>query len=406
MTWHTGWRRRVLPPHPASAAWMATAFTVTAGFAQLAYWLVTPRSPGLFSWASLVLPAALLTLAFAMARSTDRVPPLLWVLFPQLGLGAIAYLDVTSHDVSASAQVFFCLPVLYAAAQLPASAAWGTAVLAAAGDLTVTLSVEPLARALTDACFVVATLAAMTLTLTRAMRRQWQLVERLRMQAAMDPLTGLATRRELDGALLQLQRIPGGGPGTALILLDVDHFKEINDRFGHPVGDLALRHLATLLRLDESPWRQACDDAEEVVGRLGGDEFALLLLNCPAADAERRATGIVTMVRSRPLTLADGTTLPLSMSAGVGYRPDGADRDPVALYQLADRSLYQAKHAGRGRVGQVNGPGEPAGGRPERTAVSGPGRAPSPAAAGSERLRSGRPASASVPEPGATRPGS
>jgi diguanylate cyclase (GGDEF)-like protein len=178
------------------------------------------------------------------------------------------------------------------------------------------------------------------------MNRMARLVAALQRQAGLDSLTGLASRRVLDDALAAALATPwsrdGSDAGTALILLDVDTFKSINDVHGHPVGDDALVHLAGLLRA-----HVRCGDA--VLARLGGDELAVLLRGCTAQGAAARAEQLVEAVRATPLRLPDGTWLALSISVGVAHAPRHAN-DLRGLYAAADAALYAAKRTGRDRA--------------------------------------------------------
>jgi diguanylate cyclase (GGDEF)-like protein len=186
-------------------------------------------------------------------------------------------------------------------------------------------------------------LGLMTGLLVLAGRRQDRLVALLESQASLDPLTGLVTRRVLDEAVRRALEAPIVNPGTALILVDIDRFKEINDSYGHPVGDDALVHLSRLLGLRARP--------DTVISRLGGDEIAVLLPSCTEAVARERAYAFLQTVEQSPLVLADGTELTLSISLGVAHAPKG-DSQLRELYAMADISLYEAKRNGRGRVGR------------------------------------------------------
>ena len=114
----------------------------------------------------------------------------------------------------------------------------------------------------------------------------------------------------LDDALDHALTEPTGALGTALVLVDIDAFRSINDQLGHPIGDDALVHLAGLLR--------------SVLSRMGGDELAVLLPDCPADVAARRADQLLDAVRRSPLVLDDGTPLALSVSLGVAHAPTHA----------------------------------------------------------------------------------
>jgi diguanylate cyclase (GGDEF)-like protein len=185
----------------------------------------------------------------------------------------------------------------------------------------------------------------MTGLLVLAGRRQDRLVALLESQASLDPLTGLVTRRVLDEAVRRALEAPIVNPGTALILVDIDRFKQINDNYGHPIGDDALVHIATLLgRLGRS---------DTVISRLGGDEIAVLLPSCTEAVARERAYEFLRTVQENPLVLADGTELTISISLGVAHAPKG-ESQLRELYANADISLYEAKRGGRGRVGRAS----------------------------------------------------
>jgi diguanylate cyclase (GGDEF)-like protein len=166
-------------------------------------------------------------------------------------------------------------------------------------------------------------------------------VAALQHQAQIDSLTGLVNRRVFDETLEATVRAPVDS-GTALVLIDVDSFKTVNDSHGHPVGDDVLVHLAAVLS------RQV-RDTDALLSRLGGDELAVLLTPCTADAANQRAEELLDAVRSAPLELADGTLLSLSISVGVAHLPRNSD-DIRALYSAADAALYEAKRGGRGRV--------------------------------------------------------
>jgi diguanylate cyclase (GGDEF)-like protein len=146
----------------------------------------------------------------------------------------------------------------------------------------------------------------------------------------------------LDEALSAALTTRGGSQGTALVLVDVDSFKSINDQHGHPVGDDALAHIAEVLRT-------VVRAGDAVLSRMGGDELAVLLPDCPADVAVRRANEVLDAVRTAPLVLSDGTLLAISISLGVAHAPSHA-LGLEELYAAADAALYAAKRGGRGRV--------------------------------------------------------
>jgi diguanylate cyclase (GGDEF)-like protein len=258
-----------------------------------------------------------------------------------IGVGLICALNLLTQDTSSAAQAFFAFPIFWAAANLRAAGVALVTVSALAADGATLFQLLPPTAALTDLVFFGAVLAVMAVLLVRANATQERLVSALKAQITVDSLTGLATRRAFDGALetAMSRSVPGG---TALVLIDVDSFKSINDNHGHPVGDDVLVHLAGVLRA-----RVRAEDA--VLSRLGGDELAVLMPGCRRDVAVLRAENLLEAVRSTPMTLADGTLLALSISVGVAHVPQHSS-DRRGLYTAADAALYDAKRAGRGRV--------------------------------------------------------
>ena len=310
------------------------------------------------SWAGVVaLVATTAVCVLVPAERLDRAG-----VFPLIGLCGVLMicgLNVATDDPSAGAQAFLAFPVLWAAAHLRWAAVAAVTAAAVVGDGITQLVLQPLEPAMHDLVVVGTVLVVTAVILVRTAATQDRLVAALQRQADVDPLTGLVTRRVLDDALTgALERDPTGD-GTALVLLDIDSFKQINDAHGHPVGDDALVHLSGLVR------RQV-RAGDAVVGRLGGDELALLLPGCAADTAARRARELLETVRDSPLPRTDGGLLPLSVSVGVAHAPLHA-ASVRELYAAADAALYRAKRAGRDRVEVAVSPGpRPADGLPRQ----------------------------------------
>jgi diguanylate cyclase (GGDEF)-like protein len=255
-----------------------------------------------------------------------------------VGVVLSCLLQILTDDPSAGSHAFLLFPVIWAAFYLQRGGVVVVTGAALVGNAVTGLVLEPMSAALTDMTFFGAVLVVVALVLFRAAESQARMVRALGEQAKVDALTGLVNRRVFDEAL----HLTGGSTGSALVLIDVDEFKSINDVYGHPVGDEVLVHLATVLRE-----QVRSDDA--VLSRLGGDELAVLLRGCSAETAARRAQGLLDAVRSEPVTLPGGTRLPLSISVGVAHQRGKAD-SLRSLYAAADAALYEAKRAGRGRV--------------------------------------------------------
>lgn len=158
--------------------------------------------------------------------------------------------------------------------------------------------------------------------------------------ALTDPLTGLYNRRCFDDQLpSRLARAAGGGLTMALLLVDLDQFKEVNDRYGHPVGDLALRRFGALLG-GAVRW-------SDLPCRVGGDEFAVIWTDLDPRAADRRARELRSVLGAFDLP---GSPAPLALTSSLGGAVLAAGEDAAALVARADRGLYAAKRAGRGRL--------------------------------------------------------
>ena len=133
-----------------------------------------------------------------------------------------------------------------------------------------------------------------------------------------------------------------GTDPLSIILLDVDHFKKVNDRYGHPIGDKALQHIAFLLGQNMPQAYRA--------GRWGGEEFMIVLPGTTMATARTIAEEVRTRVTETPLPLDHGEQLALTISLGVASTPPHTILDFKDLFSTADKGLYKAKGDGRNRV--------------------------------------------------------
>ena len=168
------------------------------------------------------------------------------------------------------------------------------------------------------------------------------LEEELRRQAHIDYLTGVHNRRHfMERAEQELSRAHRYGSPLSMLMLDIDHFKQINDRYGHKVGDIVLKAVADLCH---ATFRDV-----DILGRLGGEEFAVLLPETDqhfAVDAAERLRETITNAR---IPLAEGLPVTFSVSIGVSSLSSPDDNIDVLL-SLADKALYAAKDGGRNRV--------------------------------------------------------
>ncbi|MBL8977489.1 MAG: GGDEF domain-containing protein [Gemmatimonadetes bacterium] len=167
--------------------------------------------------------------------------------------------------------------------------------------------------------------------------------QRLLYLASRDRLTGLFNRGHLDRALgVALENAARSGQPLSLAILDIDHFKQINDVHGHAHGDRALIQVAQFL---VRAMRRT-----DIVARYGGEEFVILMPGTPRQAALLRMEALRQEIAATPLELGDGHTLTVNFSAGIaGTHADPAAESPKALMTTADARLLAAKRAGRGR---------------------------------------------------------
>ena len=187
-------------------------------------------------------------------------------------------------------------------------------------------------------------LLARTRNLLKLRRRTQELIavnRQLEAMAMTDPLTGLANRRHfLDRAATELQRAQRFGHAMAVLMVDADHFKQVNDTYGHDAGDRVLCALASLL---EANARRL-----DIIGRLGGEEFAVASLETDADSAMALAERIRGAIAETAIDIGNAV-LSITVSIGLtGLQPADASVDD--LLKRADAALYGAKRAGRNRV--------------------------------------------------------
>jgi diguanylate cyclase (GGDEF)-like protein len=162
--------------------------------------------------------------------------------------------------------------------------------------------------------------------------------------ATTDPLTGLSNYRHFHDLLkLEVQRARRMDYPVGLVMMDLDHFKQVNDRHGHPVGDVALRRVADLLR---DRLRRT-----DVIGRLGGEEFGAILPGASLGEVAIVAEKVRRAVEELPPVQGGMEPKPSSLTLSVGGTSLGSDVvDAELLVSRADQALYQAKHNGRNQV--------------------------------------------------------
>ena len=253
-----------------------------------------------------------------------------------------------NHSNAADGMLLLTWPVLFAAYLLPRRTAYWT-LFVVIGCLTVVLK-EGTGPNRFAAWVEITASVALTLVVILQVRAQADRLKKvLARQARTDPLTGLSNRRAFDEALQrEVARQRRTRAPLSLLTVDVDHFKQINDTWGHTAGDETLAALGDLLpRLVR---------AGDLVGRIGGEEFGVVMPDCAHPQAVERAETL----RSQVSAVSRAWAHPVTVSVGVATIPDSAQTMPD-LVIAADMALYAAKESGRDRTkaaptGRLTGP--------------------------------------------------
>lgn len=161
--------------------------------------------------------------------------------------------------------------------------------------------------------------------------------------SSRDALTGLANRRQFDLSLArEVDRVARSGEPALLLTLDIDHFKKVNDTYGHAAGDQVLRAVAAALVDSVRPM--------DLVARVGGEEFAIILPSCPAPFAETVAERVRRRVEHVPVVIGPNLQIQVTVSIGGAFAPQWVRTTPALWIERADQQLYRAKTQGRNLV--------------------------------------------------------
>lgn len=186
------------------------------------------------------------------------------------------------------------------------------------------------------------TVASLTLTVSMILLTNERINQRLHDQATRDPLTGVMNRRAFfDSSVPMMAALHREKTELAVCLLDIDHFKKVNDHHGHAIGDQVLKQIA---RIAHEVMREG-----DLFARFGGEEFVVLLHNSNRAQAEQVMQRLREAIASQAMEAGE-TRLSITFSAGIAHAKGPARIALDTLLEAADRAMYQAKQAGRDRI--------------------------------------------------------
>ncbi len=161
--------------------------------------------------------------------------------------------------------------------------------------------------------------------------------------SSRDAMTGLGNRRAFELTLArEVDRVARSGESALMLILDVDHFKRINDAHGHPAGDQVIKAVASALMDSVRPM--------DFVARIGGEEFAIILPNCAMPFGEAVAERIRRRIENMPVAVAPGQDVQFTVSVGGAFAPRWVRSTPALWLERSDQQLYKAKQEGRNLV--------------------------------------------------------
>jgi diguanylate cyclase (GGDEF)-like protein len=328
-------------PHTARhVARVCGVMAIAGGALTVVLVLVTPNYSRGHNDVVLASCAIAIAIGLVLVTLTDRAPH--WVVrsSPLVCTGLIAVSTWVARSPTDGTELLMIWPVLFASYFFGSRDGWLN-VAAVVVSYTPTAMVVLGSEGITPAVYMAGT-TALAMFIVSALRRQIaHLIEALRREARTDGLTGLLNRRAWDEAFhREVARRERQGGSLSLLMIDIDHFKRINDTLGHSAGDAALRKVAALLRSQVR--------AMDVLGRVGGEEFAIVLTNCGADLALDRAEQIRALIEDAARYWPEAE-LAVTVSIGAAAIPEQA-ADAGQLMNLADDALYAAKAQGRNIV--------------------------------------------------------
>jgi diguanylate cyclase (GGDEF)-like protein len=284
-----------------------------------------------------------LLLGMVCMATGERTPILVLAGLPgAAGLLVCLLMWATNTPLDGS-ELLFVWCIFFAGYFLPRTAAWVNTVLLAGSYAVVVLGRRGVSVGLPAAIELATTLIVACIVVSLLRHRAAASLDEARAEARTDPLTGLLNRRGLaEVTEREVARAVRDAKPLSIWMVDLDHFKGLNDALGHAAGDRALQAVAEVLRCELR--------AVDVVARVGGEEFCVVLPGCPTSDAFLRAEEL----RERIAEEFRLRSLPVTVSIGVASWGSG-DLDGSAMMVAADQALYAAKRSGRNNTQIAHG---------------------------------------------------
>jgi diguanylate cyclase (GGDEF)-like protein len=333
-------------PHaPRTAARVGGALLLTGGLLAVVLMFVGPGFVHGKTEITLVIASCAIVVGIFCLVAPAWVPAWGLTLIGPFGTILIALSSILTKTTTDGSELLYMWTVLFSSYFL----AWRYAVIniALIAFVYPSIAVSLMGRlGITPSVYLVGT-SVVTLLIVGNLRRQIsRVITRTVLEARTDKLTDLPNRRSWEeGLAREVARQARRRTPLCVLVIDLDHFKALNDTYGHSAGDIALARVAGVLR---SEARQS-----DVLARIGGEEFALLLPDCAPTDARMRAQEIRLAVERA----SAGWQTPVTVSIGVAALPAHA-RTADELMEAGDVALYEAKRAGRNtvRMYKVDGP--------------------------------------------------
>lgn len=290
-----------------------------------------------------IFPAVFLLMAFVITKVPSHHMHWLAASLSYFGAATTTVIATMVQDFGVTGMLFFCPGLLFGAYSLNRSAAitnWGVAFTC---NAVTTAMYASSTETWTNFATMHTLVFGLIVMIMLARDAQQELQRKLQRLVSHDTLTGLLNRQELDRVLPKDPALVSP-PGVALLLIDIDNFKTINDTHGHPCGDMVLRQVSAAVA--------AAGFANTTAYRLGGDELVCFLNDTTLEQSELVADVLVQRIAEEEFRNISDEVVPVTVSVGLAHWPTHAHMGP-SLFHTADTALYEAKQRGKNQYATV-----------------------------------------------------